>query len=191
MQLTPEGRRVVEDVAQRHGVSVRCGADAPAAVAAGHGTSAQFSHPELGGMGQWSQGGMIMVGDMFNNALKYRVDRLCNGAVRPSAQLGAGMGGARVVAVAKLRWPGIPKPRPRQSCFRFQPVRPGCRRSLQLVAAGACCAVLDWCPEQYPLYHRAYEVAFVIQGWSHSERSRTGSATSRFQASQQASTMAR
>jgi hypothetical protein len=39
---------------------------------------AQFSHPELGGMGQWSMGGMIMVGDMFNNGLKARVDALCN-----------------------------------------------------------------------------------------------------------------
>jgi hypothetical protein len=29
-------------------------------------------------MGQWSQGGMIMIGDMFNNGLKYRVDSLCN-----------------------------------------------------------------------------------------------------------------
>jgi hypothetical protein len=28
-------------------------------------------------MGQWSQGGMIMVGDMFNHALKARVDALC------------------------------------------------------------------------------------------------------------------
>ena len=43
-------------------------------------------------MGQWSQGGMIMVGDMFNNALKARVDALCTelagaaarGAVRPA-----------------------------------------------------------------------------------------------------------
>ena len=34
-------------------------------------------HPDLGGMGQWSQGGMVMVGDMFNNALKARVDALC------------------------------------------------------------------------------------------------------------------
>jgi hypothetical protein len=45
---------------------------------AGGGTMAQFSIPELGGMGQWAQGGMIMVGDMFNNALKARVDALCN-----------------------------------------------------------------------------------------------------------------
>ena len=78
MELTPEGRRLVEDVAQRHGVSTDAVLTLLQAVAAGHGTSAQFSHPELGGMGQWSQGGMIMVGDMFNNALKYKVDQLCN-----------------------------------------------------------------------------------------------------------------
>jgi hypothetical protein len=41
------------------------------------------------------------------------------------------------------------------------------------------------------LYHRVYELTFLIQGWLHSERRRPGSATSRFQASQQASTMAR
>src|SRR3954453_1661083 len=78
MQLTPEGRRLLEDVAQRHGVSADAVLTLLQAVAAGHGTSAQFSHPELGGMGQWSQGGMIMIGDMFNNGLKYRVDQLCN-----------------------------------------------------------------------------------------------------------------
>jgi len=44
----------------------------------GNGRQAQFNHPDLGGMGQWSQGGMIMVGDMFNQGLKYRVDALCN-----------------------------------------------------------------------------------------------------------------
>ena len=41
-------------------------------------------------MGQWSQGGMIMVGDMFNNGLKYRVDALCNdlaNLLRGSVQL--------------------------------------------------------------------------------------------------------
>ncbi|HEX2525197.1 MAG TPA: SHOCT domain-containing protein [Geminicoccus sp.] len=38
---------------------------------------AQFNHPELGGMGQWSQGGMVMVGDMFNHGLKQRVDAVC------------------------------------------------------------------------------------------------------------------
>lgn len=75
--LTPEGRRIVEDVARRHGL----GSDAVLAVLValveGRGVQAQFSHPDLGGMGQWSQGGMIMVGDMFNQGLKARVDALC------------------------------------------------------------------------------------------------------------------
>ena len=78
MELTPEGRRLVEDVAQRHGVSTDAVLALLYALAAGHGTAAQFNHPELGGMGQWSQGGMLMIGDMFNNALKYKVDQLCN-----------------------------------------------------------------------------------------------------------------
>ncbi|PIL19380.1 hypothetical protein P775_14660 [Puniceibacterium antarcticum] len=47
------------------------------AVQRGQGTQAQFNHPELGGMGQWSLGGMTMIGDMFNNGLKARVDGLC------------------------------------------------------------------------------------------------------------------
>jgi sarcosine oxidase len=41
------------------------------------------------------------------------------------------------------------------------------------------------------LYRRAYELTFLIQGWSQRERRRPGSATSRFQAVQQASTTAR
>lgn len=78
MELTAEGRRLVEDVAQRHGVSAGAVQALLVALAAGNGTAAQFSHPELGGMGQWSQGGMLMIGDMFNNGLKYKVDQLCN-----------------------------------------------------------------------------------------------------------------
>ncbi len=38
---------------------------------------AQFSHPEFGGSGQWMQGGMMMLGDMFNYGLKSRVDARC------------------------------------------------------------------------------------------------------------------
>ncbi|MGA2795255.1 MAG: SHOCT domain-containing protein, partial [Roseiarcus sp.] len=48
------------------------------ALAQGNGCQAQFNHPDLGGMGQWSQGGMIMIGDMFNQGLKHRVDALCS-----------------------------------------------------------------------------------------------------------------
>jgi hypothetical protein len=77
-ELTPEGRRILEDVAQRHGVSFDAVLVLLQALSAGNGAQAQFNHPDLGGMGQWSQGGMIMVGDMFNQGLKYRVDQLCN-----------------------------------------------------------------------------------------------------------------
>ncbi|WP_404383840.1 SHOCT domain-containing protein [Caenispirillum salinarum] len=75
--LTPDGRRAVAEAADRHGVSQDAAAAALRALAAGQGTLAQFSHPELGGMVQWAQGGMVMIGDMFNNALKARVDALC------------------------------------------------------------------------------------------------------------------
>lgn len=76
-QLTDEGQRALSEIANRHGVSVDAAQHLLLAVIAGHMSQAQFNHPELGGMGQWSQGGMIMVGDMFNNGLKARVDGLC------------------------------------------------------------------------------------------------------------------
>jgi Short C-terminal domain len=76
-QLTPEGQQIVTDVAQRHGVSKDATLTLVRALAAGHGTMAQFNHPELGGMGQWTQGGMTMVGNMFDHGLKARVDALC------------------------------------------------------------------------------------------------------------------
>ena len=58
-------------------------------------------------MGQWSQGGMIMVGDMFNNALKYRVDSCATSwrAVREPEP-----------AVAPRRIPVAEPGRPRLSC---------------------------------------------------------------------------
>jgi hypothetical protein len=76
--LTPEGQRLVNDMAQRTGFSSDAVATLLRAVSAGYGTQAQFNHPEFGGMGQWSQGGMIMIGDMFNQNLKYRVSALCD-----------------------------------------------------------------------------------------------------------------
>jgi len=76
--LTDDGRRMVEAAAGRHGFSTEAVTSLLISVAAGGGRQAQFNHWEFGGMGQWSQGGMIMIGDMFNNQLKYRVDALCN-----------------------------------------------------------------------------------------------------------------
>ncbi len=77
-ELTPEGQRILADVATRNGVSFDAVVTLLRALVAGNASQAQFSHPDLWGMGQWSQGGMIMVGDMFNQGLKYRVDTLCN-----------------------------------------------------------------------------------------------------------------
>jgi hypothetical protein len=76
-QLTLEGRRVVHDLAQRHGFSPDAVTHMLFAVLNGNGTMAQFNHPEFAGSGQWMQGGMMMLGDMFNNSLKGRVDALC------------------------------------------------------------------------------------------------------------------
>jgi hypothetical protein len=65
---------------------------------------AQFSHPDLGGRGQWSAGGMTMIGDMFNDALKTKVKQLCSelasilsqetstGSARGTSPLGQGDG---------------------------------------------------------------------------------------------------
>jgi Short C-terminal domain len=75
--LSERGQSIVREAAARHGVSIDAATLLLRALADGHGNQAQFSHPDLGGMGQWSRGGMIMVGDMFNNALKARVDALC------------------------------------------------------------------------------------------------------------------
>ncbi len=76
-QLTPEGRQIVDGVAYRHGFSSAAVTEMLGAVAIGHGNQAQFNHYEFGGMGQWSSGGMVMIGDMFNNGLKARVSSLC------------------------------------------------------------------------------------------------------------------
>ena len=38
---------------------------------------AQFSHPEFGGMSQWSRG-MTMVGDMFNDAKRAKLDAVAS-----------------------------------------------------------------------------------------------------------------
>ena len=77
-ELTPEGRNIIEELARRQDVSEDAVLTLVRALMAGNRVMAQFSHPELGGMGQWSKGGMIMVGDMFNHALKRRVAVLCS-----------------------------------------------------------------------------------------------------------------
>ncbi|UJS22950.1 SHOCT domain-containing protein [Thiothrix winogradskyi] len=76
--FTDYGQNAINDLAQRYGVSNDAVTHMLYAVMNGNGTMAQFNHYELGGGGQWMQGGMTMVGDMFNYNLKSKVDGLCS-----------------------------------------------------------------------------------------------------------------
>lgn len=48
------------------------------ALLATNGTMAQFDADELGGQGQWMKDGSTMIGDMFNESLKVKVDKLAS-----------------------------------------------------------------------------------------------------------------
>lgn len=67
----------LQTVADRHGVSLDAVRHLVQALERGHGRMAQFDHPDLGGMGQWSAGGMTMVGRMFDDGLRAKVASLC------------------------------------------------------------------------------------------------------------------
>jgi hypothetical protein len=74
MPLNEEG--FVARVAIRHSVSPDVVRTILQALRRGGGRMAQFSHPDFGGMSQWSPG-MTMVGDMFNDGLKSKLDAIC------------------------------------------------------------------------------------------------------------------
>jgi hypothetical protein len=76
--LTEQANQAVYALAQRYNVSVDAVRTLLYAVSAGNGSMAQFYHPDLGGGGQWMQGGMTMVGDMFNSGLQATVAGLCS-----------------------------------------------------------------------------------------------------------------
>lgn len=77
-QLSERGEQIIQELSRRHGVSRDAVIAMLQRLIAGGGNMAQFDHPEFGGLGQWTRGGMTMVGDMFNNALKAKVDSLCS-----------------------------------------------------------------------------------------------------------------
>ncbi len=66
----------LEKIAERHKVSQDAVEQVYNGLIRTEGKQAQFNHPDLGGMGQWMPG-MVMVGRMGNNALKAKVDALC------------------------------------------------------------------------------------------------------------------
>ena len=66
----------VSRVSLRHSISPDAVRTILRALRSGGGSMAQFSHSDFGGMSQWTPG-MTMVGDMFNNALKSKLDAVC------------------------------------------------------------------------------------------------------------------
>ena len=76
-QLSDSGLNAVNTISQQTGFSPDAVTHMLYAVLNGGGTMAQFGHPEFGGSGQWMQGGMLMLSDLFNHNLKNRVDNLC------------------------------------------------------------------------------------------------------------------
>ena len=91
-------------IAERHEVSVEAVRHLMRALEAGHGTMAQFDHPDLGGMGQWFSGGMVMVGRMFDADLKARVARLCGELAGALPKAGWDRAGAAVAGSASGAW---------------------------------------------------------------------------------------
>jgi hypothetical protein len=77
-ELSAAGQQTVNEAAARHHFRPAAVAGLLKALIAGHGRMAQFDDPEFGGHGQWMRGGMTMIGDMFNSALKARVEQLCD-----------------------------------------------------------------------------------------------------------------
>ena len=67
---------LISRVSIRHSVSADAVRTILRALRSGGGSMAQFSHPDFGGMSQWSPG-MAMVGDMFNSSLKSELDAVC------------------------------------------------------------------------------------------------------------------
>jgi hypothetical protein len=72
----------VANLAQRFDVSQSAVEVLARAVQRGNGAMAQFDHPELGGLGQWTRGGMTMIGDMFNDTLNAKVNEICSELVK-------------------------------------------------------------------------------------------------------------
>ena len=86
---------LVARVALRHSISQDAVRTILRALRSSGGSMAQFSHPEFGGMSQWSPG-MTMVGDMFNNGLKSKLDAVCSELARYATETSS-MGSVMIV----------------------------------------------------------------------------------------------
>ena len=100
-----EAADLATDIARKHGVSLSAVQVLQDALRRGGGRQAQFSHPDLGGMGQWSAGGMTQIGDMFNTALRAKVNALCTDLVQRGAGAPAESDRVRTDSRAGDWWP--------------------------------------------------------------------------------------
>ena len=75
MPVAPNEAEVIASLASQHGVSEDAVIVVLDALRRSGGTMAQFSHPDFGGTSQWSSG-MTMVGDMFNDSLKAKLNAI-------------------------------------------------------------------------------------------------------------------
>ncbi|MEN3953219.1 hypothetical protein [Iodidimonas sp. SYSU 1G8] len=80
MVKTGNDANIVSTLSDRHGVSEDAVRTVLNALRSGGGRMAQFSHPDFGGMAQWSSG-MTMVGDMFNDRMKATLNALASDLV--------------------------------------------------------------------------------------------------------------
>ncbi len=105
---TPSG--IVEALARRTGFSPTAVETMRAAVARGGSRMAQFDHPEFGGPGQWMHGGLLMLGDPNDRALRQRVAALCDALAEVGSDESTGHGADRsqeasTVAADGRWWP--------------------------------------------------------------------------------------
>lgn len=114
----PEHRPAgLQALAERHGVSLEAVRHLLRALQAGQGNMAQFDHADLGGFGQWSRGGMVMVGRMNDHALKAQVDALCT-----ELATALPLSGFREEAASGNWWPdelGLPSSAGAQNATRY------------------------------------------------------------------------
>lgn len=116
----------LDALAARHGLPPDAVQHLLEALVHGGGRQAQFDHAALGGMGQWTAGGMTMIGAMFNDALKAKVAVLC----ADLAPLARGTAGQRGDARGDASWPdglGSPSSCGAQNAIRYA-VFPKARR---------------------------------------------------------------
>jgi hypothetical protein len=109
MTSTNSEHDTIAELARKYRLSESAVAHLLDAIRRGGGGSAQFNHPELGGMGQWMVGGLLMIGDWNNHALKATVAQLCAElaplAARPSDAPGGRLPAFPSFGAARAWWP--------------------------------------------------------------------------------------